>query len=130
MRYTRNLFGQTLHQSVVDLRRVDPSHTGVRGVFDPDLARLVDHDLGHRVALEPAFEWRKIGIQIDAALAHRGKAVGGVIGQIDRLFAAAVADRMDIRAHDSQFETALKSSGRAVKTRIGCPIGTRIVGGR
>ncbi len=59
------------------------------GILDPHLARPIDEDFGHRVAIEPLPERREIGVEIDAALARDG---------LQRL-ALARLEGVDIRAH-------------------------------
>ena len=52
----RNLFGQTLYQPVVNVRRVNLLHARSGCILDPDFAGTVDHDLGHRIAFQPLLE--------------------------------------------------------------------------
>jgi len=73
-----DLLGEALDQLVVDLRRGDPPHSRLLGVLDPDLARAVDDDLGHRVAVEPLAERREVGVEVDAP-ARRERQVLGVV---------------------------------------------------
>src|SRR5205085_9627321 len=75
----------------------------------------IDDDFGNGVPLQPALERRKVGFEIDAA------------GRRKRRFVAFV-DQQLVDLGGQRRGAWLKSRSRAVNTRIGSPMRTRMVG--